>query len=161
MRCKDCLNILDTLCIPFDDTPIASVAKDSTHCKPFRLILSDRFTFWKKGMNKTQGKEVYANHCAHCGIIQGNGYVEEMISNTYANSSYSIDQASRNGSLEIHDDIEIRDVDLLIPQGYCGLCSKKLQPIKNNRRNGKAGKDWKRRRYHVKCWKALKQSQYD
>ena len=125
------------------------------------MILSDRFAFLKKGMNKTQGKEVYANHCTHCGIIQGNGYVERIINNTYANSSYSIDQgASRNGSLEIHDDIEIRDVDLLIPQVTVVYVLRNYNPLRITEEMVRL-KRLRRRRYHVKCWKALNQSQYD
>ena len=27
-------------------------------------------------------------------------------------------------------------------------------------RNGGSGKDWKTRRYHIKCWKTLKDSEY-
>jgi len=52
------------------------------------------------------------------------------------------------------------NVDKFVKLGYCGLCSKKLQPIKDNRANGKYGRDWKQRRFHIKCWKTLNDSDY-
>ena len=123
-------------------------------------VLANRFKFWKKGMNKTQGKEVYANHCIHCGLIQGNGFVSHIIQEALDDSNNNMLRAQSKGDVVLHDPIYIDDTDDYIDRGYCGLCTRKLQPIKNKRYNGGSGKDWKTRRYHIKCWKTLKDSEY-
>ena len=111
-------------------------------------------------MNKTQGKKVYANHCIHCGLIQGNGFVSHIIQEALDDSNNNMLRAESKGDVVLHDPIYINDTDDYIDRGYCGLCTRKLQPIKNKRYNGGSGKDWKTRRYHIKCWKTLKDSEY-
>jgi len=123
-------------------------------------VLAKRFSFWKKSMNKTQGKEVWSNHCLHCGLIQGNGFVAQIIKDALETAGDNMLIARDNGSLTLCDPVEIVHVNEYVKRGYCGLCTKKLQPIKNNRANGGMGSDWKRRRLHIKCWKTLNDSDY-
>jgi hypothetical protein len=129
-------------------------------CEPSSVVLNQRFFFWKKGINKTQGKEVWANHCTHCGFIQGNGFVRQIFEDIIFEANQSLDRDQEIGELIWHDSIEIQEIAAYITKGYCGLCSKKLHPIKNRRINGKVGKDWKSRRFHIKCWKILKRYEF-
>ena len=122
------------------------------------LVLSKRFPFWKKSMNKTQKKEVWSNHCSHCGMIQGNGFVKAVVEEALDSAANNLYIARDQGSLLLHDSVHVKHVDPHIEQGYCGLCAKKLQPIKNQRRNGGMGSDWKSRRLHITCWRKLNES---
>jgi len=123
-------------------------------------VLANRFHFWKKSMNKTQGKEVWSNHCLHCGLIQGNGFVAQIVQDALDDADNNMYIARDNGALVLCESISIIHVDEFVKLGYCGLCSKKLQPIKDNRVNGRFGRDWKQRRFHIKCWKMLNDSDY-
>jgi hypothetical protein len=123
-------------------------------------VLAKRFSFWKKSMNKTQGKEVWSNHCLHCGLIQGNGFVRQLFQDALDDANNNMMIAQDRGTLMICDTIEILHVRKYTEKGHCELCSKKLQPIKDNRANGGMGSDWKGRRFHIKCWKTLNEADY-
>lgn len=148
------------------NTPVVFTIDPYQECEvrepsvPSSKALNLRFSFWKLGMNQTQGKDVWANHCVHCGLIQGNGYIRQLFQDIISDSNNSLDNAQEKGTLIWHDSIEIQDVASFTSNGYCGFCAKKLQPIKNKRVNGGEGKDWKYRRFHVKCWKFLKDQEF-
>ena len=36
----------------------------------------------------------------------------------------------------------------------CIICNKAIQPIRNKRKNGRSGRDWKKRITHLSCYKA-------
>lgn len=38
----------------------------------------------------------------------------------------------------------------------CEYCYKPIVAIKSKRKNGGNGNDWDTRKYHIKCWKSLK-----
>jgi len=42
-------------------------------------ILAEKYPFVKKGYSKMQRRDVIANWCIHCGILQGNFYVPEQL----------------------------------------------------------------------------------
>ncbi len=152
---RECFKCKNKTPVVFTVNPYAEEQQVQEPHAAASLILAERFNLWRKSMNQTQGKEVWTNHCIHCRMIQGNGFVRQIIEDVLDEANNSLDQAQEMETIIWHDSVDIQDVDEHIAQGYCGLCAKKLQPIKNKRMNGRYGKDWRGRRFHLKCWRII------
>ena len=42
-------------------------------------VLGKKFPFYRKGYTRMTGTHYYANHCPHCGAVQGDWFVVDWI----------------------------------------------------------------------------------
>ena len=117
------------------------------HKRPVDMATGELFTNWAQH----PGYDIEA-------LSVGNGFVKAVVEEALDSAANNLYIARDQGSLLLHDSVHVKHVDPHIEQGYCGLCAKKLQPIKNQRRNGGMGSDWKSRRLHITCWRKLNES---
>jgi len=58
-----------------NEIPIILSALDYHALPEIKKYIEAKYPFFKKGFSKTVGDSYYANHCKHCGMIQGNHYI--------------------------------------------------------------------------------------
>jgi len=58
-----------------NEIPIVLSALDYHALPEIKKYIEAKYPFFKKGFSKTVGDSYYANHCKHCGMIQGNHYI--------------------------------------------------------------------------------------